>query len=59
MQQLLSTEPLADVDYISVADPHTLQEWDGAIPRGDGVLFSLAVYIGKTRLIDNFLLNQQ
>lgn len=50
MLRVLETEPLARVDYVSVADPHTmaeLEEVDGA------AVFSLAVRVGHTRLIDN------
>jgi pantoate--beta-alanine ligase len=54
MREVLGTEPLADVDYISAADPATLHELDRI---ESGVLLSLAVRIGKTRLIDNFLLD--
>ena len=49
----LSEEPLVQEDYVSVADPETLAELsyvDGA------ALVSLAVRIGRTRLIDNVLL---
>ena len=49
----LSTEPLVKVQYVSCADPDSLQELDGRIERG---LISLAVTIGKTRLIDNVVL---
>lgn len=56
MRQVLAAEPLARVDYVSAADPETLVEWQAIIPAGKNVLLSLAVYIGKTRLIDNFLL---
>jgi pantoate--beta-alanine ligase len=53
MRDCLSSEPLAKMEYVSAADPDTLQELD----RVDGnALFSMAVRIGKTRLIDNFLL---
>ncbi len=48
----LASEPLARVQYVSCADPQNLQEQEGKIDRG---LISLAVYIGKTRLIDNVL----
>lgn len=58
MLQVLAAEPLARVDYVSAADPETLIEWQGTIPAGKNVLLSLAVYIGKTRLIDNFLIRQ-
>ncbi|MGD0174259.1 MAG: pantoate--beta-alanine ligase [Anaerolineales bacterium] len=53
MRDTLSAEPLAKMEYVSVADPDTLQE----LGRIDGnALFSMAVRIGKTRLIDNFRL---
>ncbi len=53
MQAVIAAEPLAHVQYISVADPQTLIEQEGKI---DQALLSMAVYIGKTRLIDNLLL---
>jgi pantoate--beta-alanine ligase len=55
MTSTLQAEPLARPDYVSVADPTTLQELDDS---GDATeaLASLAVKIGKTRLIDNFIL---
>jgi pantoate--beta-alanine ligase len=53
MRDELATEPLADPDYVSVADGRTLAELD----RVDGpALLSLAVRLGGTRLIDNELL---
>lgn len=53
MTAVLEREPLAQVDYVSAADPETLQE----IGEGrEHVLLSLAVRIGMTRLIDNFVL---
>lgn len=54
VEQLLAQEPLADVEYISVADAGTLHELDGTIEHG--ALISLAVRFGTTRLIDNVLL---
>jgi pantoate--beta-alanine ligase len=48
----LAEEPLARVQYVSVADPDTLQELHGPAERA---LLSLAVFIGKTRLIDNIV----
>jgi pantoate--beta-alanine ligase len=55
MRKVLLAEPLAHPDYVSVADANTLQELDDS---GDAkeALASLAVRIGKTRLIDNFVL---
>ena len=50
MWEILTAEPLADVDYVSVADGTTLAELD----RVNGpALLSLAVRFGTTRLIDN------
>lgn len=57
MLAVLAEEPLAQVDYVSAADPTSLVEWTADIPPGAGVLLSLAVFIGRTRLIDNFLLS--
>jgi pantoate--beta-alanine ligase len=54
MRALIEAEPLATVDYMSVADAETLDELE-RIDRP--ALVSLAVRIGKTRLIDNVLLN--
>ena len=50
---LIQKEPLANIDYVSVADAETLDELDTASPPA---LVSLAVKIGKTRLIDNIVL---
>ncbi len=54
MLDVLNSEPLAEVEYVSVADNETLQELDGPIEKP--VLLSMAVRIGKTRLIDNIVL---
>ncbi len=53
MKALIDKEPLARVDYVSVADARTLDELR-TIDRT--TLASLAVWIGKTRLIDNMSL---
>jgi pantoate--beta-alanine ligase len=50
MRETITAEPLAGIDYVSVADGTTLAELD----RIDGpALLSLAVRFGPTRLIDN------
>lgn len=53
MQDVLDAEPRARVEYVSVADPERLEELEGKASRA---LLSMAVYIGKTRLIDNMRL---
>jgi len=51
--ELIQKQPLATIDYVSVADPETLDELDTVKLS---TLVSLAVRIGKTRLIDNMVL---
>ena len=53
MREMIKSEPLAEIDYISIASNETLVELNEVIPPA---LVSLAVKIGKTRLIDNILL---
>lgn len=48
--EVLATEPLVRVEYVSVADAETLAELELV---GGPALFSLAARIGTTRLIDN------
>ena len=50
MRELIEKEPLAAIDYVSIADPETLEEIDTVKAPA---LALLAVKIGKTRLIDN------
>jgi pantoate--beta-alanine ligase len=56
MLGVLNAEPLAGVDYVSAADPVTLAELEGKAERG--ALLSMAVRVGRARLIDNILLEQ-
>ena len=53
MSTTIAKESLAREEYVSAADPNTLAELNLIYDR---VLLSIAVRIGKTRLIDNFLL---
>ena len=53
MRALIGEEPLAFIDYVSVADLETFDELDTV---STGALVSLAVRIGRTRLIDNVTL---
>ena len=55
MQSIIDAEPLAIPEYVSAADFETLLELQ-RIDSNRGVLLSMAVRIGKTRLIDNMLL---
>ena len=54
MQQMIAAEPLATADYVSVAHPDTLEELEQITERA---VLSMAVFVGKTRLIDNVLWN--
>ena len=49
----INAEPLARLDYVSAADPQTLQEQDQI---SGSLLLSTAVFFGQTRLIDNILI---
>jgi pantoate--beta-alanine ligase len=51
LRNTVAAEQLARIDYVSAADPMALVEVDQT--AGDSILFSLAVFFGKTRLIDN------
>lgn len=50
----IQVESLAKPEYVSCAHPLTLQELSEV--GEDGALLSMAVFVGKTRLIDNFVL---
>ncbi len=51
MKQQINTEPLAKIDYVKIVDCATMQQ----ISELDRpALCAIAVFIGKTRLIDNF-----
>ena len=51
MRTIIEAEPLARIDYVSMVDALTMQPVEKV--KKD-VLVAMAVYIGKTRLIDNF-----
>jgi len=53
LSSTIAAEPLAREEYVSAADPDTLAELERV---EKGALLSMAVRLGKTRLIDNFLL---
>jgi len=53
VHRTLAAEPLARVDYIELVDPETLR----AVDEINGpMLLALAVFVGRTRLIDNALI---
>jgi pantoate--beta-alanine ligase len=52
IKENLETEPLARVDYVEVVDFDNIQRVDTITGN---TLVAIAVYIGKTRLIDNFI----
>jgi len=56
LRSVIEAEPLARVDYVSVADPVTLEEVSG---HADRALLSMAVFVGDVRLIDNMLVPEE
>jgi pantoate--beta-alanine ligase len=56
MTGTIQAEPLARLQYVSCAHPDSLEELHGQI-EGPALL-SMAVYVGKTRLIDNTVLGR-
>lgn len=54
IRQNLETEPLARIDYVEVVDFENIQRVSTI--QGE-TLVAIAVYVGKTRLIDNFIVN--
>jgi pantoate--beta-alanine ligase len=56
MSEIINNEPLARLQYVSCAHPDSLEELQGTV---DGrALLSMAVFVGKTRLIDNMLIGE-
>ena len=53
MKALITEQPLANIDYVSIANTETLEELNIV---NTPALVSIAVKIGKTRLIDNVVL---
>ena len=52
IREIIEKEPLAKIDYVELVDWNTLKPVETV--SGE-VLCAVAVYIGKTRLIDNFI----
>lgn len=55
MKKNIETEPLARIDYVEAVDFDDISIRDTI---GDNTLVAMAVYIGKTRLIDNFIVER-
>lgn len=55
MKENIETEPLAKIDYVEVVDFNDISIKDEI---SDNTLVAMAVYIGKTRLIDNFIVEK-
>ncbi len=53
MEDVIATAPAARIDYIAFVDTKTLEPFEEI---KEGTLVALAVYIGKTRLIDNWMI---
>ncbi len=53
MRRLIEAEPMAKIDYVEMVDADSIEP----LTRAEGrVLTAVAVYIGSTRLIDNFIM---
>ena len=52
MRKIIEAEPLAKIDYIEIVDNDTMQP---VSEMKENTLAAMAVFIGKTRLIDNFI----
>ncbi len=53
MRELIEAEPLAKIDYVSIVNAVSIEPVETL--QGE-ILGAIAVYIGKTRLIDNFMI---
>jgi pantoate--beta-alanine ligase len=56
VQERISGEPLAAIDYVSIVDPKTLEPVE-KVPETE-TLIAAAVRLGNVRLIDNIVLNR-
>ena len=51
--EALAADPLLQIDYVAVVDPGTLEPIENI---DNGALIALAAWFGKTRLIDNVVI---
>ena len=50
-KSVITKHPLAKIDYVKIVDINTMEDIEGEINKD--ALYAVAVWIGKTRLIDN------
>ena len=51
----IEAEPMSRIDYVEIVDWNNLEPVDST---EGSILAAVAVYIGKTRLIDNFIIER-
>jgi pantoate--beta-alanine ligase len=56
VRKTIETEPRVRLDYVSIVDAETLEKLDKLDERP--ILIAVAAYVGKTRLIDNIVINK-
>ena len=56
MKENIETEPLAEIDYVDVVNFDDISKKDTI---GDNTLVAMAVYVGKARLLDNFIIEKK
>ncbi|MCI8631788.1 MAG: pantoate--beta-alanine ligase [Firmicutes bacterium] len=56
MKENIETEPLAKIDYVDVVNFDDVSRKDTI---GDNTLVAMAVYVGKARLLDNFIIEKK
>ena len=56
MKENIETEPLATIDYVDVVNFDDISKKDTI---GDNTLVAMAVYVGKARLLDNFIIEKK
>ncbi len=56
----IPANPIVKIDYVFIGDPHSLQPYnEDEFQKAKEVLAALAVWVGKTRLIDNMYFKKQ
>ncbi|MDE7311970.1 MAG: pantoate--beta-alanine ligase [Eubacterium sp.] len=56
--QEIEKEPMAKIDYVDVVDFDSITPIEAIDAAHGAILVAIAVYIGKTRLIDNFIVEK-